>query len=135
MNAVYPNGDNMRDIPDYTEMMPDWVWRYYEQSGDKSVLADSYDALKTVANYIKANVATTGNAAGLVYNLFGGASSYSTGSSTGRRRCATATRSTTTPRGRSTTRTRSARCATAARPRGARQARGRARCATAGRTI
>ncbi len=35
VNAVYPNGDNMRDIPDYTLMMPDWVWRYYEQSGDK----------------------------------------------------------------------------------------------------
>ena len=38
VNAVYPNGDNMRDIPDYTEFVPEWVWRYYEQSGDASAL-------------------------------------------------------------------------------------------------
>ena len=79
MNAVYPNGDNMRDIPDYTLMMPDWVWRYYEQSGDKALLASSYETLKSVANYVKANIATSGNAAGLVYNLFGGTSSYQYG--------------------------------------------------------
>ncbi|MDA0168218.1 alpha-L-rhamnosidase N-terminal domain-containing protein [Solirubrobacter taibaiensis] len=79
VNAVYPNGDNMRDIPDYTLMMPDWVWRYYEQSGDKTVLADSYDALKAIANYVKTNVATSGDAAGLVYNLLGGTSSYQYG--------------------------------------------------------
>ena len=79
VNAVYPNGDNMRDIPDYTLMMPDWVWRYYEQSGDKALLAGSYETLKSVANYVKTNIATTGNAAGLVYNLFGGTSSYQYG--------------------------------------------------------
>ena len=28
LGAVYPNGDNMRDIPDYTETFPDWVVRY-----------------------------------------------------------------------------------------------------------
>ena len=79
VNAVYPNGDNMRDIPDYTLMLPDWVWRYYEQSGDASVLASTYDQLKAVANYVKTNIATSGNAAGLVYNLFGGTSSYQYG--------------------------------------------------------
>ncbi len=36
VNAVYPNGDNMRDIPDYTEFVPGWVLRYYQQSGDAS---------------------------------------------------------------------------------------------------
>ena len=35
LNAVYPNGDGMRDIPDYTEMFPDWVMRYCEQTGDR----------------------------------------------------------------------------------------------------
>ena len=79
VNAVYPNGDNMRDIPDYTLMMPDWVWRYYEQSGDKALLAGSYETLKSVAAYVKTNIATSGNAAGLVYNLFGGTSSYQYG--------------------------------------------------------
>ena len=79
VNAVYPNGDNMRDIPDYTEFVPEWVWRYYEQSGDASVLTASYDQLKSIANYLKANVATTGNATGLIYNLLGGTSSYQYG--------------------------------------------------------
>ena len=69
----------MRDIPDYTLMMPDWVWRYYEQSGDKALLASSYETLKSVAAYVKTNIATSGNAAGLVYNLFGGTSSYQYG--------------------------------------------------------
>ena len=75
VNAVYPNGDNMRDIPDYTLMMPDWVWRYYEQSGDASVLADSYDTLKSVANYVRTNIAPSG----LVTNLLGGAGAYQYG--------------------------------------------------------
>ncbi|MDA0180182.1 alpha-L-rhamnosidase N-terminal domain-containing protein [Solirubrobacter phytolaccae] len=79
VNAVYPNGDNMRDIPDYTLMVPDWVWRYYEQSGDTSVLTSSYDTLKAISEYVKTNIATSGNAAGLVYNLLGGTSSYQYG--------------------------------------------------------
>ena len=79
VNAVYPNGDNMRDIPDYTEFVPGWVWRYYEQSGDAATLASSYDSLKAIAGYIQRSVATTGGAAGLVYNLVGGTSSYQYG--------------------------------------------------------
>ena len=79
VNAVYPNGDNMRDIPDYTLFVPEWVWRYYQQSGDKAMLAASYEQLKSIANYVKTNVATSGNAAGLIYNLFGGTSSYQYG--------------------------------------------------------
>ena len=43
----------MRDIPDYTEFVPDWVWRYYEQSGDTAVLAASYDRSKSIANYVQ----------------------------------------------------------------------------------
>ena len=44
-----------------------------------AVLAASYDQLKSIANYVKTNIATTGNATGLVYNLFGGTSSYQYG--------------------------------------------------------
>ena len=79
VNAVYPNGDQMRDIPDYTEFVPGWVLRYYQESGDASVLTSSYDALKAISQYIQRSVATTGNAAGLVYNLVGGTSSYQFG--------------------------------------------------------
>src|SRR4051812_19420744 len=46
VNSVYPNGDNMRDIPDYTEFVPEWVYRYYLQSGDKQTLVDGYDQLQ-----------------------------------------------------------------------------------------
>src|SRR3954453_10904093 len=69
----------MRDIPDYTEFVPGWVLRYYQESGDASVLSSSYDALKSISNYIHTSVATTGGAAGLVYNLVGGTSSYQFG--------------------------------------------------------
>ena len=80
MNAVYPNGDNMRDIPDYTLMMPDWVWRYYEQSRRQDAARrTATTTLKSIANYVKTNVATSGDAAGLVYNLLGGTSSYQYG--------------------------------------------------------
>jgi hypothetical protein len=79
VNAVYPNGDNMRDIPDYTEFVPEWVYRYYVQSGDRATLERSYPQLVAIAKYLQTNTATSGNAAGLIYNLFGGTSSYQYG--------------------------------------------------------
>jgi hypothetical protein len=79
MNAVYPNGDNMRDIPDYTEAFNDLVWRYYQQSGDLTTLQSAYQAMKNVANYIKANEPSSGAASGLVWTLAGGSGSYANG--------------------------------------------------------
>jgi hypothetical protein len=79
VNSVYPNGDNMRDIPDYTEFVPEWVWRYYEQSGDRATLARSYPQLQAIASYLQTSTQSTGNAAGLIYNLFGGTGSYQYG--------------------------------------------------------
>jgi hypothetical protein len=69
----------MRDIPDYTEFVPEWIWRYYQQSGDKATLAASYAQLKAIASYLQTNISSSGNAAGLIYNLFGGTSSYQYG--------------------------------------------------------
>jgi alpha-L-rhamnosidase len=34
VNAVYPNGDGARYFPTFTEMYPEWVWRYYLNTGD-----------------------------------------------------------------------------------------------------
>ncbi len=48
LGAVYPNGDNMRDIPDYTEMFPDWVVRYWEQTGDDATLEHAYPTMRSV---------------------------------------------------------------------------------------
>ncbi len=75
MNAVYPNGDAKRDIPDYTEMFPEWVMRYYQQTGDATMLATAYPAMKKVADYINGAV----NASGLVYQLPGGSGPYQYG--------------------------------------------------------
>jgi hypothetical protein len=74
VNSVYPNGDNMRDIPDYTEFVPGWVWRYYVQSGDKATLQSSYATLKLISGYLQAN--EKADAGGLIGDLFGGSSSY-----------------------------------------------------------
>lgn len=75
MNAVYPNGDAKRDIPDYSEMFPDWVMRYYQLTGDATLLAQAYPAMREVADYIDAAV----NASHLVYQLPGGSGPYQYG--------------------------------------------------------
>ena len=52
-NAVYPNGDGKRDIPDFTEVVPDWIWRYYLETGDTRMLEQTYDKLAATAGYIR----------------------------------------------------------------------------------
>ena len=52
MNAVYPNGDGARDIPDFTQAYLVWVWHYYVQTGDAAFLRDNYDKLKAVAEFV-----------------------------------------------------------------------------------
>jgi len=79
LGAVYPNGDNMRDIPDYTEMFPDWVMRYWEQTGDDETLADAYPAMRAVAEYIHRAQPASGGTGGLVTNLPGGSGPYQFG--------------------------------------------------------
>jgi alpha-L-rhamnosidase len=73
LNAVYPNGDGARDIPDYTEMFPGWVWDYYEQSGDAATLARAYPVMNAVAGYVRRHIDA---GTGLVTNLTGGSGDY-----------------------------------------------------------
>src|SRR4051794_38306519 len=75
MNAVYPNGDAKRDIPDYTEMFPEWVMRYYLATGDKALLAKALPSMKRVADYINAAI----DSRGLVRDLPGGSGPYQYG--------------------------------------------------------
>jgi alpha-L-rhamnosidase len=76
VNAVYPNGDGKRDIPDFTEMLPNWVARYYLETGDHSLPAEAYPALVNVADYIwRYRDAATG----LITNLEGGGGAYKYG--------------------------------------------------------
>ena len=76
LNAVYPNGDGKRDIPDYTEMFPGWVWDYYEQSGDARTLAEAYPVMNAVAGYVRRHIAP---GTGLVTDLTGGSGAYKYG--------------------------------------------------------
>jgi len=76
VNAVYPNGDGGRDIPDFTEDYVGWVLRYYELTGDRVTLAALYPSISRVADYVaRAIVPQTG----LVTNLPGGDGDYAGG--------------------------------------------------------
>ncbi|MEV0155795.1 family 78 glycoside hydrolase catalytic domain [Micromonospora sp. NPDC050686] len=75
-NAVYPNGDGKRDIPDYSLMFVDWVWRYYQETGDEALLAEAYPAIRDTADYVLRHIPSTGPAAGLVTDLSGGSGAY-----------------------------------------------------------
>ncbi|WP_433185882.1 family 78 glycoside hydrolase catalytic domain [Actinoallomurus sp. CA-150999] len=76
LNAVYPNGDGKRDIPDYTEMFPGWVWEYYLQSGDAATLNDAYPVMTAVADYVRRYIDPS---TGLVTKLAGGSGAYQYG--------------------------------------------------------
>ncbi len=72
-NAVYPNGDGARDIPDYTLMYLVWVWDYYLMTGDKQFLKDNFGRLEEVGDYIEKHIDP---ATGLVRDLSGGSGPY-----------------------------------------------------------
>jgi alpha-L-rhamnosidase len=76
VNAVYPNGDGKRDIPDLTENYPLWVMRYFDITGDRSELAALYPVMRNVADYVARAVFP---AVGLVMNLPGGGGDYNGG--------------------------------------------------------
>jgi alpha-L-rhamnosidase len=78
-NAVYPNGDGKRDIPDYSLMLVDWVWRYYRESGDRALLEHAYPYLRNTADYVLRHVPADGPTAGLVTELAGGSGPYEFG--------------------------------------------------------
>ena len=75
-NAVYPNGDGKRDIPDFTELFVDWVWRWYEVTGDETLLEEAYPAILGTAGYVRRHIPADGPTAGLVTNLSGGSGQY-----------------------------------------------------------
>jgi len=76
LNAVYPNVDGKRDIPDYTQEYLIWIWDYYLQTGNLEFLKTNYAKLKKVADYVHPYVNPT---TGLVHNLAGGGGGYKYG--------------------------------------------------------
>jgi alpha-L-rhamnosidase len=53
VNAVYPNGDGKRDIPDWTQSWPMWAWEYYLETGDRELVSDLYPQLVKTGSYVK----------------------------------------------------------------------------------
>lgn len=78
-NAVYPNGDGKRDIPDYTLRYVDWVLHYYDQSGDLDLVEEVYPYLVDTAGYVLRHIPDDGPTAGLVTDLTGGDGEYTHG--------------------------------------------------------
>ena len=54
LNAVYPNVDGARDIPDFTQSYLVWVWDYFMQTGNITFLKTNYLKLKKIADYVNA---------------------------------------------------------------------------------
>ena len=73
LNAVYPNGDGARDIPDYTQMFLVWAWDYYLMTGNRQFLIDNFDKIEKVAQYVESHIDPV---TGLVKNLSGGGGPY-----------------------------------------------------------
>jgi alpha-L-rhamnosidase len=66
VNAVYPNGDGARDFPTFTEMYPEWVWRYYLNTGDLDTVTSLQQTLENISGYLQSHVdSTTGLITGL----------------------------------------------------------------------
>jgi alpha-L-rhamnosidase len=76
VNAVYPNGDGARDIPDYTELYPEWVWQYYLATGDRATLAALYPVVVRIGAYLGRSIDPH---TGLVTRLPGGSGDYEFG--------------------------------------------------------
>lgn len=75
-NAVYPNGDGKRDIPDFSLMMPEWVEDYHRNSGDTALVEELLPALRATAGYVLRHIPAEGPTAGLVTCLGGGSGPY-----------------------------------------------------------
>ncbi|WP_285247012.1 family 78 glycoside hydrolase catalytic domain [Pseudarthrobacter sp. efr-133-R2A-89] len=75
-NAVYPNGDGKRDIPDFSLMLPEWAEEYHLRSGDLGLVRELLPHLCDTADYALRCIPAEGPTAGLVTRLGGGAGPY-----------------------------------------------------------
>jgi alpha-L-rhamnosidase len=66
VNAVYPNDDGARSFGTFTARYPEWLWRYYASTGDRSTAILFYPSVSKVATWLwSARQATNG----LLYGL------------------------------------------------------------------
>jgi len=76
ISDIYPDGNGAQDIPDFTELYPEWVWRYYAETGDLTTLRRLQPVVAKISDYIWRAVDPT---TGLVTDLPGGGSDYQGG--------------------------------------------------------
>ena len=76
LNAVYPNNDGARDIPDFTQSYLDWVHTYYLETGDLAFLRTHFARLQEIGDY---QLRHLDPATGLVTRLTGGRGPYEFG--------------------------------------------------------
>ena len=75
-NAVYPNGDGKRDIPDFSLMLPEWAEEYHLRTGDAALVRELLPHLCATADYALRYIPAEGPTAGLVTGLGGGSGPY-----------------------------------------------------------
>ncbi|MDJ0455665.1 family 78 glycoside hydrolase catalytic domain [Arthrobacter sp. NQ7] len=75
-NAVYPNGDGKRDIPDFSLMLPEWAAEYHLRSADLALIRELLPHLRDTAEYALSCIPAEGPTAGLVTALGGGSGPY-----------------------------------------------------------
>ncbi|MBR7116592.1 MAG: family 78 glycoside hydrolase catalytic domain [Clostridia bacterium] len=51
-NAVYPNVEGCRGIPDFSLNLPHLAWRYYMLTGDRVLLERAYPYMKNTADFV-----------------------------------------------------------------------------------
>ena len=66
VNAVYPNGDGARTFGTSTARYPEWLWRYYVSTGDRTTALAHY---RSVAQAVSWLWSTRQAATGLLYGL------------------------------------------------------------------
>ena len=66
VNAVYPNDDGARFFGTFTARYPEWLWRYYASTGDRSTAILFYPSVSKVATWLW-SARQAGN--GLLYGL------------------------------------------------------------------
>lgn len=76
LNAVYPNADGKRDIPDFTQQYLLWAWDYFMQTGNIEFIKTNYLKLKKVAQYVYSYRSPS---TGLIHKLAGGSGGYQYG--------------------------------------------------------
>ena len=52
VNEVYPNDDGPQDYPLFTARYPEWVWRYFLSTGDRSTLGTLLPVLARLSDYL-----------------------------------------------------------------------------------